>query len=88
MKPFGFLERLLFGREALRRAEEAERRLQAAITDREQVRVDTADGLRSLHAAVREVEAKTRRVTSSPPPVTRFILPSESDLEPDPRGSR
>lgn len=84
MKVGGILERWLFGKEGVRRAAEAEARLEAALKAREK-QSDTLDQARSrLRATVEECEKHARKIASDPPPVVRYILPSSPDLSPIP----
>jgi hypothetical protein len=82
-----FLDRVLFGREGVERSEAADRRLQAAFRERERGNEDLETARRRLQEVVRECESRTRRLTSDPPPVVRFVL-AEEELNEDNRGSR
>lgn len=69
-----WLERVLFGREGVARAEAARRRLQAAIERRERPDRDLEAARQHLQEAVEECASRARMLTSDPPPVIRFIV--------------
>lgn len=84
-----WVERFLFGRDGVARAEAAERRLQAAIEGREKVDADLEKARENLRLAVNECEIRTRKLTSDYPPVVRFVVADELDPRAsDPRASR
>lgn len=84
------LDRLLFGREGVKRAEEADRRLEAAIARREHAPQDLEDARRSLMDAIDDIQKHTRGLESVHPPVVRFVVVTDDvdDNKSNPRESQ
>lgn len=81
-----FIERLLFGKDGVRRAEEAEARLDAAFKRREVEAATLEQARAKLRTTVEECERQARKISSEPPPVIRFVVPdSDVEMTPVPR---
>ncbi len=75
-----FLERLLFGREALERAAEAEKRLIAAKVDRAQIEVQYDQARARLTSLVEKTAGEAKKLKSNPPAELTLRPPSSADL--------
>ena len=82
MKPLGFLERLLFGAAGLKKAEEAQKRLEEARRERALIRVDYDVLCAKLNAVVADAQGAAKKLNSDPPQLeVRMPTPSQLDDE-------
>lgn len=64
-----WIDKLLLGKDSVRRAEEADARLRAAEADRQKIEEDTRAACERLFEAVRRATAEAEKAADSPPPV-------------------
>jgi hypothetical protein len=92
-----WLDKLLLGREPVRRAEEADERLRAADADRQKIEADTKVARERLFEAVKRATEEAQRAADAPPPPASLGAAVEElagdeginhDDEPDPAPGR
>ncbi len=72
MRQLGLFERLVFGREGVRRAEEAERRVRAACAAHDLIVHDYEASRARLREVVAAAQRGAEKLSSEPPPRTQL----------------